>query len=241
MRGVFVAGTDTGVGKTLIAAGLVAALRARGVDACGMKPIASGAEMTPAGLRNEDALALQAAGPELPYAAINPICFAPPVAPHLAAVQAGRSIEPATLDAAFAELAQRHAPVIVEGVGGWRVPLGDDWDTAALPRRWQLPVILVVGLRLGCISHARLTAEAIRADGCQLLGWLASAAAPMPCQQENLATLERWLGAPRLGFVPPLPTAHRTSGQVAEYLGEAVGILSRPSGFSNMGTLDPRH
>lgn len=240
MTGVFIAGTDTGVGKTLVAAGLITALRARGVNACGMKPIASGAEASPAGLRNEDALALQAAGPELPYAAINPICFAPPVAPHLAAVQAGRPIEPATLDAAFAVLAQRHAPVIVEGVGGWRVPLGDDWDTAALPRRWQLPVILVVGLRLGCISHARLTAEAIRADGCQLLGWLASAAAPMPCQQENLATLERWLAAPCLGFVPPLPAADRTPAEVAAYLGEAAGVLSRSSSFSNMTMFDPR-
>lgn len=241
MRGVFIAGTDTGVGKTLVAAGLIAALRARGIDACGMKPIASGAEAGPAGLRNEDALALQAVGPDLPYAAINPVCFAPPVAPHLAAVQAGRPIEPAGLDAAFAALAQRHAPVVVEGVGGWRVPLGDEWDVAALPRRWRLPVILVVGLRLGCISHARLTVEAIRADGCRLLGWVASAAAPMECRQENLAALAHWLGAPRLGFVPPLLAAARLPAQVAAYLGDAVGVLSRPSSFSNMASLDPRH
>jgi dethiobiotin synthetase len=169
-----------------------------------MKPVASGCERTPDGLRNEDALALIAASdPQPDYALCNPYAFEPAIAPHLAAADANVQIEPAKIEAAYTQLASRTECVVVEGVGGWMVPLADSLDAGAIPRALKLPVILVVGLRLGCINHARLSARAIQTDGCELLGWIGNAVDPaMQRADDNLETLRRLLPAPCLGVLP---------------------------------------
>lgn len=200
MSTLFVTATDTGAGKTYVSCALLRAARAQGVRACGFKPVASGSERTADGLRNEDALALRDAAGTLDeeYSAINPYAFEPAIAPHLAARQAGASVELAKLDAAHAQLAARHHWIVVEGAGGWQVPLNEresfaDWASA---RQW--PVLLVVGMRLGCINHALLSADSI-ARRAPLLGWVANALPPgMPYFAENIATLDRLMPAPRL-------------------------------------------
>lgn len=205
MSAVFIAGTDTGIGKTHTACTLLHALRAAGHDACGMKPVASGCVETPQGLRNDDALALLAAGAdvELPYALVNPVALRDPLSPHLAAAHDGAAITLAPLRAAFEQLAARHSTVVVEGVGGWLVPLAPGLLASDIARQWQLPVILVVGLRLGCLSHALLSARAIAADGCHLLGWIGNRVDPsMDAPEENLDTLRALLPAPCLGVLP---------------------------------------
>jgi dethiobiotin synthetase len=200
---LFITGTDTGVGKTRIACGLLQRLRNEGRSAAGFKPVASGAKATAQGLRNDDALALQAQStPGLDYAAVNPYCFAPPIAPHLAAREAGVEIDCAVLNTAHAALAARHAWVVVEGAGGWLVPLSRqssfaDWVAG---RGW--PVLLVVAMRLGCINHALLSAEAIQRRG-SLLGWVANRIPPEPERvQDNIEALRERLPAPLLGIVP---------------------------------------
>ncbi|EIL98882.1 dethiobiotin synthase [Rhodanobacter thiooxydans] len=201
---VFIAGTDTGIGKTHAACTLLHALRAAGRDACGMKPVASGCAETPDGLRNDDALALLAAGgAELPYALVNPAALREPLSPHLAAAHDGVTITLAPLREAFERLQAAHGTVVVEGVGGWLVPLAPGLFASDIARQWQLPVILVVGLRLGCLNHAQLSARAIVADGCRLLGWIGNCVDPaMEAPEENLATLCRLLPAPCLGVLP---------------------------------------
>lgn len=211
MSAYFVTGTDTDAGKTLVTSGLLALARRRGLTTLGLKPVASGCESTPEGLRNADALALQAqTRPSLPYAVLNPFAFAPAIAPHLAARRAGMTL-------ALDDLVERARPLLeagrdltlVEGAGGWRVPLNEGEDLSGLAVRLGLPVILVVGLRLGCISHARLTAEALRADGLRLAGWVGSLVDPAfasdhALYRDNLATLAATLPAPCLGVVPRL-------------------------------------
>ncbi|MBB3226205.1 dethiobiotin synthetase [Luteibacter sp. Sphag1AF] len=201
---LFVAGTDTGIGKTHVACALIHALAARGQRVTGMKPVASGCELTPDGLRNEDALALQAAShPHPDYALVNPLALEPAVAPHLAARQAGVVIDLPSLMPAFDGLSARYDRVVVEGVGGWMVPLSPTLCASDIPRAWGLPVVLVVGLRLGCISHAQLTARAILADGCPLVGWIGNAIDPdMALREDNIQTLRELLPAPCLGIVP---------------------------------------
>lgn len=227
-RGLFVTGTDTGVGKTRAAAGLIVALRRCGWRVAGMKPVASGCETTPGGLRNADALALQAAsGLDLPYEWVNPYAFAPAIAPHIAAAEVGRLIRFAVITEAFERLARKADCTVVEGVGGWRVPLGPDGDVAALARRLQLPVVLVVGLRLGCLNHAALTADAIRRSGLALLGWVASAVdGNLARLQENLAALADVLPEPCLGILPhqPLADADDIAGEFAQGV---LGCLRR--------------
>lgn len=207
MRGFFVTGTDTGVGKTLVSAGLLRALAQAGLKTVGMKPVASGAERTPAGLRNEDALALQsAASLRRPYELVNPYCFAPPVAPHLAAREAGVEIGLEKILTSYAELCRDADAAVVEGVGGWQVPLSDALALPDLARALRLPVVLVVGLRLGCLNHALLTARAVRADGLPLAGWVANAIdSHFERAEANLATLRTALGAPLLGQLPHAP------------------------------------
>ncbi|MBO9661958.1 dethiobiotin synthase [Dokdonella sp.] len=202
-RGVFVTGTDTGIGKTYASVALLASLRARGLRAVGMKPVASGCRVTPQGLRNEDTEALIAASEPAPtYADGNPYAFEPAIAPHIAAREAGVEIELAPLRAAYARLARSADRVVVEGVGGWLAPLSETLMQADLARALELPVILVVGLRLGCLNHALLSARAIRADGCTLLGWIANHIDPhMARAEENLATLRARLAAPLLGVL----------------------------------------
>jgi len=201
---LFVAGTDTGIGKTHAACTLIHALRDRGLRVCGMKPVASGCLETPEGRRNEDALALQAAGSApLPYAAINPVALREPLSPHLAARLEGLTVAMPPLRAAFDHLCASHDMVVVEGVGGWMVPLAPGLLASAIPRQWELPVVLVVGLRLGCLNHALLSARAIRADGCQLAGWIGNRIDPaMAAVEDNLETLREHLGAPCLGVLP---------------------------------------
>jgi dethiobiotin synthetase len=225
-RGLFVTGTDTGVGKTLVAAALLHALARRSVRAAGMKPVASGCTRTPEGLRNEDALALaRHANVAAGYALINPYAFEPPIAPHIAAAAAGVRIEVATIERACAALAARADRIVVEGVGGWRVPLNESEDVADLARTLGLPVLLVVGLRLGCLSHARLTADAIAGCGLRWAGWVASCVDPQMAKvRENLAALAQRLPPPHLGTVPFL--APPDVAQAALHLGPALSVLA---------------
>ncbi|MGE0385332.1 MAG: dethiobiotin synthase [Gammaproteobacteria bacterium] len=177
---LFVTGTDTGAGKTSAACALIRALRALDLRVAPMKPVASGACSTAAGLRNDDALALLAAcSADYDYDDVNPYVFEPATAPHLAAADAGVEIRFAPIQAALARLRSRADVVVVEGAGGWRVPLGADASIASLARALGLPVLLVVGVRLGCINHALLTLDAIRADGCPIAGWIANAIDPL--------------------------------------------------------------
>jgi dethiobiotin synthetase len=207
MRGVFVTGTDTGSGKTLVAAALIHALRGHGLVVAGFKPVAAGAGLVQGQMRNEDALALLAAsGLDLPYADVNPYCFAPPIAPHIAAAEQGCRIEAAPLLDAAARLAEKVDYLVTEGAGGWRVPLSPELDMQGLAALLGLPVVLVVGLRLGCLNHALLTADAIRAAGQPLAGWVGSALEPnMARYRENLDTLHARLDAPCLGVLPHAP------------------------------------
>ena len=204
-RGVFITGTDTGVGKTLVSATLLAALNASGQRALGMKPVASGCIATPAGWRSEDALALLEHGADrgAVYSIVNPYTLEEAVAPHLAAAALGIEIRLDPLLAAFAALSTNTDFIVVEGVGGWAVPLSPTLMQVDLVRALKLPVLLVVGLRLGCINHALLSARAIRDDGCALAGWIGSRVDPaMARAEENLATLRERLPAPCLGVLP---------------------------------------
>ncbi len=197
----FIAGTDTEIGKTHAACALLHACRARGLSAVGMKPVAAGTDA--AGV-NEDVAALIAASSiEAPMAEVNPWCFADPIAPHIAAREAGVTMSAAPVLGAFNQLGKRADVVIVEGVGGFLVPLADGFDAADLAVSLALPVILVVGMRLGCLNHALLTQEAIRARGLHLAGWIANRIDPQMSRfEENLATLQARLDAPLLGVIP---------------------------------------
>ncbi len=199
---VFIAGTDTGIGKTFVSCALLRALCAAGLRATGMKPVASGCAMTPDGLRNDDALALIAASdPKPEYADCNPFAFAEPVSPHIAA--AATQVTMAPIAAAFSRLAAHADFVVVEGVGGWLAPLSDSLLANAIPQSLRLPVVLVVGLKLGCLNHAQLTARAIGDDGCELVGWIGNRVDPgMARPEENVATLRRLLPVPCLGTLP---------------------------------------
>ncbi len=214
----FITGTDTDAGKTLVATGLLAAARARGLSSAGLKPVAAGCEPSELGLRNSDALLLHAqTSIDLAYEQINPVALVAPIAPHIAAQQEKRNLSADRL-AGFCRSSLRLADfTLVEGAGGWRVPLNPSETLADLARVLHLPVIMVVGMRLGCINHALLTAEAIRNDGLKLAGWVANVRdADMPALQENIDTLVARLPAPCLGVVPAL--AQPQADTVATYL-----------------------
>ena len=202
----FVTGTDTGVGKTLVSSAMLSLLAESGLRAVGMKPVAAGLEQVDGVWQNEDVEQLRAAGNvDAPQALRCPYLLRAPMSPHLAAREEGVRIELAPLLSAFAALSQCADAVVVEGVGGFCVPFGDDLDSADLAVALGLPVLLVVGLRLGCLNHALLTAEAIRARGLVLAGWIASVTEPgMLAPEANLQTLRSRLGAPLLGVVPHL-------------------------------------
>ena len=204
IRSVFITGTDTGIGKTTCSAALLVALRRSSLRAIGMKPVASGCRQTACGLRNDDAeLLLAHSETGIDYALVNPYAFAAPIAPSIAAADADIVIDVDILRTAFATLSRRSDVIVVEGVGGWAAPLSATLMQADLVRELHLPVILVVGLRLGCINHAVLSARAIVADGCELLGWIANTIDPQMLRiEENLATLKRLLPAPCLGLLP---------------------------------------
>ena len=203
--GCFVTGTDTGVGKTVCAAALIHALAARGLDVMPMKPIASGAVVFDGTWANEDTIALlRAAGRDASRLGdVNPVLLREPIAPHIAAAREGRRITLDPVMAAFARLRAAAQYVVVEGVGGFAVPLADGLDTVDLARALGLPVVLVVGLRLGCLNHALLTVRAIEASGLRLAGWIANTIDPdMAAADENVAALDARVPAPRLGRVP---------------------------------------
>ena len=205
--GCFVTGTDTGVGKTLVSAALLHTLARHHARVVGMKPVAAGLVLQGGEWVAEDALALRAASTvAVPPALDNPVALPEPLSPHLAAARAGRRVGVAELVVAHRGLRSLADVVLVEGSGGWRVPLNEDETLADLAVALALPVVLVVGLRLGCLNHALLTAEAIRADGLRLAGWVANTVDPaMACRDENIATLRQRLGAPLLGVVPWQP------------------------------------
>ena len=200
----FVVGTDTGVGKTLVAAGLLHALARRHARVVGMKPVAAGAVKVDGSWASEDALALRAASSiAVPPELDNPVLLPEPLSPHLAAARAGRHVHLDALVACYHDLAARADAVVVEGAGGFLVPLSDEATGADLALRLQLPLVLVVGLRLGCLNHALLTAEAIAARGLRLAGWVANRIDPrMAAADDNIATLARRLPAPLWAEVP---------------------------------------
>ncbi len=203
----FITGTDTGVGKTLVSAAFLHVLGRAGLKAAGMKPVAAGTELRDGQSWNEDvALLAEASTLSLPRELTTSYLLDEPCAPHLAAKLQNVTIDPDTLMAAYQKVAALADAVVVEGVGGFRVPLNDDFDTADFSAALQLDVILVVGLRLGCLSHALLTAEAIAARGLKLAGWVANQIDPaMPHQTDNLHALRQRLAAPLLGVVPWMP------------------------------------
>ena len=203
-RSLFVTGTDTGVGKTLVTAALLRRLRESGVAVAGMKPVAAGCIAGPEGPANDDALLLQAESSiRHPYADVNPWLFEPPIAPHLAAAEAGVAIDTARIAAAHARIRAGAEVVLAEGAGGFLVPLDAARSFADLPALLGMEVLLVVGLRLGCLNHALLTAEAIAARGLTLAGWIGNAVDPGFARRDaNLATLAARLPAPCLGVVP---------------------------------------
>ncbi|MFC3550358.1 dethiobiotin synthase [Lysobacter cavernae] len=207
VAGVYVTGTDTGVGKSIASVALVHALRDHGGRAVGMKPVASGCGRVDGAWRNEDALALQAASDPLPdYDDVNPYALPEATAPEIAAHRAGVVLALDRIEAGYRRLAAQADTVVVEGVGGWAAPLSAQLDQLDVVRALDLPVVLVVGLRLGCISHARLTARAIAADGVRLLGWIGNEVDPgLAERDEYFALLQPRLPVPCLGRLPYLP------------------------------------
>lgn len=205
----FIAGTDTGVGKTLITSALVHRYAQSGMRSVGMKPVAAGCEWQDGRLMSEDVVQLVAAGNiEVDLDLVNPYAFAPPIAPHIAAEKAGVSIDLSLIGEAYERLHGQVDSVMVEGVGGFRVPLGPETDTADLAQRLGLPVLLVVGMRLGCINHTLLTVDAIQVRGLRLAGWIANCIDPeMAVLDDNIAALRQRVPAPCVGIVPALASA----------------------------------
>jgi len=214
---VFVTGTDTGVGKTRAAVAFCVTAVAAGHRVAAMKPVASGCTLTPFGLRNADALALQGAmNVQAEYRDVNPYAFEPAIAPHIAALEAATPIDFDVLDRSYQRLAAQSDVTIVEGAGGWLAPLDAARSFADLAIRWKLEVILVVGMRLGCINHALLTAESITRRGLRLRGWVANAIDPHFLRlEENLASLHTRIAAPLLGRL--------------DYAPQGLGTLSVPA------------
>ena len=203
-RSFFVTGTDTGVGKTLVTAALLRRLRESGVKVAGMKPVAAGAKSGPEGPANDDALLLQAeSSTRHPYAIVNPWLFTPAIAPHIAAADAGIAIDTARIVSACEVLRASADVVLAEGAGGFLVPLDAHRSFAELPGLLGMEVLLVVGLRLGCLNHAYLTRDAIAARGYRLAGWIGNSIDPAFARRdENIATLTAGIAAPCFGIVP---------------------------------------
>jgi dethiobiotin synthetase len=207
-RAWFITGTDTEIGKTFTTTILIHAFRNRGFTTLGMKPVATGAENVDNALIDSDLTRLRAAGSFAPELALqNPYCLRTPVAPHIAAKKEGVHIDPIRIIQASTSLRHQCERLLIEGVGGFRVPLGEHLDSADLIHRLGLPVILVVGIRLGCINHALLTTETIKAHGLRLAGWIANGIDPkMLYAQDNIETLRRRIAdIPLLGIIPYSP------------------------------------
>lgn len=221
----FVAGTDTDVGKTVVTAGLLKAFEAQEYSTLGLKPVSAGCEVTDEGLRNEDALILQAASSvKVRYETINPVAYEPAIAPHIAAMDSGKNLSASGLEGFIRGAMLKPAKVkLIEGAGGWFTPLSYRETLADLVKRLDVPVILVVGMRLGCLNHALLTLSAIQQSGLTLAGWVANKIEPeMSRYQENFDTLTNMLGTPCLGEVPLLEDS--SPSNVAKYLDVSVLI-----------------
>ena len=223
-QGFYITGTDTGVGKTVASVALLHALRRRGARVAGMKPVASGCVQTPQGWRNEDALALQAASGSLPaYELVNPFALPAPTAPQIAAALAGVQVTLPPIVEAYRQLSVPVDVMVVEGVGGWLAPLADELEQGQVAAALGLPVILVVGMRLGCLNHARLTERVVQFDGHRLVGWIGcqpDASGPeFAAAYESL--LRESLQAPCLGMLPYWP---RATGQ------DMAALLQLPGG-----------
>ena len=205
MFALYVTGTDTGIGKTLASCALLHALRGHGLRAVGMKPVASGCIETVEGWRSEDALAhIEADGLAAVYSDRNPHALPLPVAPEIAARAAGVAIDLADITQAYERLRVGHDGVLVEGVGGWLAPLTETLEQADVVRALKLPVLMVVGMRLGCVHQARATQRAIVGDGCEFAGWIANPIDPgMANFDDNVAILTRVLGQPPMRVMSP--------------------------------------
>jgi dethiobiotin synthetase len=206
--GYFITGTDTDVGKTMVTLGLMQYLQQQGKTVAAMKPVASGCEQTSGSLRNDDAVQLlQQSSIRLAYDLVNPYAFEPAIAPHIAAAQCGVRIELEKIQQAYTALTDQADCVLVEGVGGWQVPLNGSATMADLAVQLGLDVILVVGMRLGCLNHALLTVTAIQSSGLKLAGWVANCLPSIQVEatDENINTLKSMISEPLLGIVPALP------------------------------------
>lgn len=216
---LFITGTDTDVGKTVIATGFLAAANQAGLRTAAIKPISAGCELTEQGMTNADALQLQAAASHaLPYQQVNPVALEPAIAPHIAANEAGKRLSASRLTGFCRGLSLLPVDlVVIEGAGGWRVPINERETLANVACELNCAVIVVVGMRLGCLNHTLLTVEAIRRDGLKIAGWVANIIDPdMPRLNENIDTLKQRIAEPCLGIVPRLDDL--SPQQVASYL-----------------------
>jgi len=203
MTSFLITGTDTEIGKTWCSLALIQYFKNQGINVAGMKPVATGCRDTAQGLRNDDAeQLLNLSGLNLPYDLVNPYTFVPPLSPHIAAAQLGQTIQLDKIIQAYQTLNAQADTVIVEGIGGWRVPLNETQSIKDIAQIAELKVILVVGIRLGCINHGLLTAEAIVQDGCDLVGWIANIIDPDFSAQSSIDTLKNRIKAPLLGQLP---------------------------------------
>lgn len=230
----FVTGTDTDAGKTLVTAGLLAAAREQGLTTLAIKPVAAGCERFPDGFRNDDAVKLMAQmTAPLSYEEVNPITLEPAIAPHIAAQQAGQPLMLDTLVTHCQTVLEQPAQLaLIEGAGGWRLPLNESEYLSGLPQALGLPVILVVGMKLGCLNHALLTVEAIANDGVPLAGWVANRLdASMSCFDENLQTLRSRIKAPLLGVIPFLAEVEDKVQVAASHL-DIQSLLSKQASSS---------
>jgi dethiobiotin synthetase len=215
MSSLFVTGTDTEVGKTVISTAVMGYLQKLGKTVVGMKPIASGCTVTEQGLRNDDAKAIQRqCSKPIEYETINPYAFEPAIAPHIAAKKVGIEIDITHIQRQFCVLQQDADAVIVEGAGGWLVPLNDELTMADLAIRLGLPVIVVVAIKLGCINHALLTIQAIEQSGLPIQGWVANSIEQNPQAQEIISTLKQTIPVPCLGVVPHLSSIEKASDYI---------------------------
>ncbi|KFA95992.1 MULTISPECIES: dethiobiotin synthase [Vibrio] len=207
MKALFIAGTDTEVGKTVVSKAILSAVGAQGKSTIGYKPVAAGCEITEHGLRNSDALHLQAAAnQDIDYDLVNPYALSLPASPHIAAIADDEVINYDKLSTTLHQHKENSDFVLVEGAGGWRVPVSKDDCLSTWVQQEKLPVVLVVGIKLGCLSHAMLTAEAIKADGLELVGWVANRVNPgVEHYAEIIEMLENKIDAPKLGEVPYVP------------------------------------
>lgn len=215
----FVTGTDTDVGKTRVGCGILEYARQRGYTSAAVKPMAAGCELTADGFKNEDALELiDAMTLSLPYSEVNPFALEPAIAPHIAAEQVGIEVSAKQLAKHCQKIINLNSDItLIEGAGGWRVPINRTETFADVAKMLNLPVILVVSMRLGCINHAMLSLEAIRRDGLELFGWVANRVdAEMSCYDENLETLKRQIPAPCIGVVPHIQEPNKV--EVAKYI-----------------------